>query len=110
MEALALLALLRMFTFAVMTIESVLNNRDTNQISRDKMKESILDIEKILNFSNTHYEIELDHMSDQDLTNLYKDLGENSIIISLKETLNTTRKLWRNSNENQSLFRFICYN
>ena len=46
------------------------------EIARDKMKRSILDIEKILNLDDTHHEIELDRMSDQDLTNLYKDLGE----------------------------------
>lgn len=46
------------------------------EIARDKMKESILKIEKILNLSDTHIDIELDRMSDQDLTNLYQDLGE----------------------------------
>lgn len=45
-------------------------------IARDKMKRSILEIEKILNLSDTHIDIELDRMSDQDLTNLYQDLGE----------------------------------
>ena len=76
MEALALIALLGMITFFAMTIESIFNDRDTNQISRDKMIESILDIEKILNLSDTHHEIELDRMSDQDLTDLYRDLGD----------------------------------
>ena len=46
------------------------------EIARDKMKESILKIEKILNLSDTHIDIELDRMSDQDLANLYQDLGE----------------------------------
>lgn len=48
----------------------------SKEIDRDKTKESILKIEKILNLSDTHIDIELDRMSDQDLTNLYKDLGE----------------------------------
>lgn len=48
----------------------------SSEISRDKMKRSILDIEKILNLSDTHIDIELDRMSEQDLTNLYQDLGE----------------------------------
>ena len=46
------------------------------EIARDKKKESILKIEKILNLSDTHIDIELDRMSDQDLTVLYNDLGE----------------------------------
>ena len=48
----------------------------SKEIDCDKTKESILKIEKILNLSDTHIDIELDRMSDQDLTNLYKDLGE----------------------------------
>lgn len=48
----------------------------SSEISRDKMKRSILDIEKILNLYDSHHEIELDRMSDQDLTNLYQDLGK----------------------------------
>lgn len=76
MEALALIALLGMITFSAMTIESIFNDRDTNQISRDKMIESILDIEKILNLTDAHHKIELDRMSDQDLTKLYQDLGD----------------------------------
>lgn len=48
----------------------------SSKISRDKMKKSILEIEKILNLYDSHHEIELDRMSDQDLTNLYQDLGE----------------------------------
>lgn len=47
-----------------------------SEISRDKMKRSILDIEKILNLSDVHHEIELDRMSDQELTRLYQDSGE----------------------------------
>lgn len=46
------------------------------RIDRKTMIESILQIEKILDLNDTHYEIELDRMSDQDLNNLYQDLGE----------------------------------
>lgn len=46
------------------------------RIDRKTMIESILQIEKILDLNDTHYKIELDRMSDQDLTNLYQDLGE----------------------------------
>lgn len=77
MEVIVLLALLAMITFAAMTIESILNDRDTkNQIDRDKMKNSILEIEKILALTDTHHEIELDRMSDRELSRLYHDLGE----------------------------------
>lgn len=69
MEAILLLALLAMITFAAMTIESILNDRD-------KMKNSILEIEKILALTDTHHEIELDRMSDRELSRLYHDLGE----------------------------------
>ena len=77
MEAIVLLALLAMITFIVMSFEFSLNDREANhKIDRNKMKKSILDIEKILNLDNNHHEIELDRMSDQDLTVLYNDLGE----------------------------------
>lgn len=46
------------------------------RIDRKTMIESILQIEKILDLNDTHYEIELDRMSDQDLNNLYQELGE----------------------------------
>lgn len=46
------------------------------RIDRKTMIDSILKIEKILNLNDTHYEIELDRMSDQDLTKLYQDLAE----------------------------------
>ena len=51
-------------------------SRINPRIDRKKMTDSILKIEKILNLSDTHIDIELDRMSDQDLTNLYQDLGE----------------------------------
>ena len=46
------------------------------RIDRKTMIESILQIEKILDLHDTHYKIELDRMSDQDLNNLYQELGE----------------------------------
>lgn len=46
------------------------------RIDRKTMIDSILKIEEILNLNDTHYEIELDRMSDQDLTKLYQDLAE----------------------------------
>ena len=46
------------------------------RIDRKTMIESILQIEKILNLKDYHYEVELDRMSDEDLTNLYQELGE----------------------------------
>lgn len=46
------------------------------RIDRKTMIESILQIEKILDLNDTHYKIELDRMSDQDLNNLYQELGE----------------------------------
>ena len=55
----------------------MLSNASNNrEIKRAKMKRSILEIEKILNLSDTHIDIELDRMSDQDLAKLYQDLRE----------------------------------
>lgn len=51
-------------------------SRINPRIDRKKMTDSILKIEKILNLSDTHIDIELDRMSDEDLTELYQDLGE----------------------------------
>lgn len=71
MEVAVILLLIMMFMiFLSFSVSS------PSEISRDKMKRSILKIEKILNLSDTHIDIELDRMSDQDLTRLYQDLGE----------------------------------
>ena len=51
-------------------------SRINPRIDRKKMTDSILKIEKILNLSDTHIDIELDRMSDQDLAKLYQDLRE----------------------------------
>ena len=63
---------------ALVCISVILSDpaRINPMIDRKKMIDSILQIEKILNLNDTHYEIELDRMSDQDLTKLYQDLGE----------------------------------
>ena len=63
------------------------NISSADEIARNTMKESILKIERILRLTNYHYEVELDRMSDQDLTDLYQDLGEKSIPISANEIL-----------------------
>ena len=71
MEGVAILLLIALFVLFLSVGEI-----SPSKIARDKMKDSILKIEKILNLNDTHYEIELDRMSDQDLTKLYQDLGE----------------------------------
>ena len=72
MEGIAFLMLLTLFVMFLSSLET----ESTSKIDRDKMIQSILEIEKILNLSDTHHEIELDRMSDQDLTKLYQDLGD----------------------------------
>ena len=72
MEGIAFLLLLTLFVMFLSSFEP----ESTSKIDRDKMIQSILEIEKILNLSDTHHEIELDRMSDQDLTKLYQDLGD----------------------------------
>ena len=71
MEVIAILLLIALFVLFLSVSEI-----SPSKIARDKMKDSILKIEKILDLNDTHYEIELDRMSDQDLTKLYQDLGE----------------------------------
>ena len=72
MTAIAFLMLLTLFVMFLSSLET----ENSSKIDREKMKRSILDIEKILNLNDAHYEIELDRMSDQDLTKLYQDLGD----------------------------------
>lgn len=72
MTAIAFLMLLTLFVMFLSSLET----ESSSKIDHEKMKRSILDIEKILNLSDTHHEIGLDRMSDQDLTRLYQDLGE----------------------------------
>lgn len=72
MEAVLIIMALTILAILAFSVET----GSSSKLSRDKMKESILEIEKILNLDNNHHEIELDRMSEQDLTNLYQDLGE----------------------------------
>lgn len=72
MTAIAFLMLLTLFVMFLSSLET----ESSGKIDRDKMKNSILEIEKILNITDTRHEIELDRMSDQDLTRIYQDLGE----------------------------------
>lgn len=66
----------------------------SSKISRDKMKKSILEIEEILNLYDSHHEIELDRMSDEDLTDLYRDLGEKfDTYIRERNTMNNEQAL-----------------
>lgn len=66
-------------TLMILTLLAIFlsaNISSADEIARDAMKESILKIERILRLTNYHYEVELDRMSDEDLTELYQDLGE----------------------------------
>ena len=68
--------ILTMMILALLAIFLSANSSSADEIARDTMKESILKIERILRIKDYHYEVELDRMSDQDLTDLYQDLGE----------------------------------
>lgn len=77
MEGISIVLMLDLLMLVTSNSASNASNASNNrEIKRAKMKRSILEIEKILNLSDTHIDIELDRMSDQDLTNLYQDLGE----------------------------------
>ena len=70
------------------------NISSADEIARNTMKESILKIERILRLTNYHYEVELDRMSDQDLTDLYQDLGEKfDTYIRERNTMNNEQAL-----------------
>lgn len=68
--------ILTMMILTLLAIFLSVNISSADEIARDTMKESILKIERILRLTNYHYEVELDRMSDEDLTELYQDLGE----------------------------------
>lgn len=74
MEGISIVLMLALLM--LVTSNSASNASDNREIKRTKMKRSILEIEDILNLSDTHIDIELDRMSDQDLAKLYQDLGE----------------------------------
>lgn len=74
MEGISIVLMLALLT--LVTSNSASNASNNREIKRAKMKRSILEIEKILNLSDTHIDIELDRMSDQDLAKLYQDLRE----------------------------------
>ncbi len=74
MEGIAIILILALL---MLVISNSASNTDNNQeIIRAKMKRSILEIEKILNLSDTHIDLELDRMSDEELSKLYSELGE----------------------------------
>ena len=74
MEGISIVLMLALLM--LVTSNSASNASNNREIKRTKMKRSILEIEDILNLSDTHIDIELDRMSDQDLTKLYQDLRE----------------------------------
>ena len=74
MEGISIVLMLALLM--LVTSNSASNASNNREIKRAKMKRSILEIEKILNLSDTHIDIELDRMSDQDLAKLYQDLRE----------------------------------
>ena len=74
MEGISIVLMLALLM--LVTSNSASNASNNREIKRTKMKRSILEIEDILNLSDTHIDIELDRMSDQDLAKLYQDLRE----------------------------------
>ena len=84
-------------TLMILTLLAIFlstNISSADEIARDAMKESILKIERILRLTNYHYEVELDRMSDEDLTDLYRDLGEKfDTYIRERNTMNNEQAL-----------------
>lgn len=86
--------ILTMMILALLAIFLSANISSADEIARNTMKESILKIERILRLTNYHYEVELDRMSDEDLTELYQDLGEKfDTYIRERNTMNNEQAL-----------------
>lgn len=90
MEAILVIMLLTLIVVFLHSLEF----GSSSKIARDKMKDSIIKIEKFLNLTDSHHEIELDRMSDQDLTELYQDLGKKfDLHIRERNTMNNEQAL-----------------
>lgn len=71
MEGIAIILILVLLMLVISNNASnTINNREIN---RAKMKRSILEIEDILSLKDSHLAIELDLMSDQELSKLYHE-------------------------------------
>lgn len=86
--------ILTMMILTLLAIFLSTNISSADEIARNTMKESIIKIERILRLTNYHYEVELDRMSDEDLTELYRDLGEKfDTYILERNTMNNEQAL-----------------
>ena len=62
------------FLMLLISLFDIIRSENVVKIDRSKTIESILEIESVLNLSDYHYKVELDRMSDSDLSTLYEDL------------------------------------
>ena len=74
-ESTALLLLLALFMSFAALVRAISNPSDA-ETDRRKMTNDILEIEKILHLSNSHYLSELNLMREDELSKLYRDLRE----------------------------------
>ena len=74
MEGIAIILILTLIMLVISNSASNTSNTSNNrEINRAKMKRSILEIEDILSLKDSHLAIELDLMSDQELSDLYHE-------------------------------------
>lgn len=71
MEGIAIILILALLMLVISNSASNTNNN--REINRAKMKRSILEIEDILSLKDSHLAIELDLMSDRELSDLYRE-------------------------------------
>lgn len=71
MEGIAIILILALLMLVISNSAS--NTSNNREINRAKMKRSILEIEDILSLKDSHLAIELDLMSDQELSDLYHE-------------------------------------
>ena len=71
-----IIPLILVFLLLLASLANIIRSENVVKIDRPKTIESILEIESVLNLSDSHYKVELDRMPDADLSALYEDLGQ----------------------------------
>ena len=90
MEGIAIILILALLMLVISN--SAINTGNNREINRAKMKRSILEIEDILSLKDSHLAIELDLMSDQELSDLYHESKSKFEIYISERNANNNKK------------------
>ena len=80
-----IIPLILAFLLLLASLVNIIRSENVVKIDRPKTIEAILEIESVINLSDPHYKVELDRMSDADLSALYEDLGQNLNVFTAKK-------------------------